>query len=211
MHSKLFLKKNEERRIKAGHLWIFSNEVEKIEGSPENGDLAKVFDSRNNFIAAGFYNKNSLICLRILSLTQEFDLEKLFRERLSNAHNLRKEFYANRNSFRMIFSESDFLPGLIIDKYNDTYVLQIYSFGMQKNVGIIIEILKEDFYAKNIFTKNENYFRRLEGLSENDEIYFGKKETEIIDDGFIKYKIDFDKSQKTGFYFDQNDNRKKLP
>ncbi len=207
MNVKIYLKKNEERRIKIGHLWVFSNEITDVDGNPENGDLVEVFDSKKNFLGTGFYNKNSLIAVRILSDEKILDLKELFQNRLDNAFNLRKNLYPQRNSFRLVFSESDFLPGLIIDKYNNTFVLQIYSFGMEKNIGLIVDILKNDFSAENIFTKNEEYFRKLEGLPIEDKIYFGEKISEVISDGSIKYKIDFEKGHKTGFYFDQSDNR----
>jgi 23S rRNA (cytosine1962-C5)-methyltransferase len=204
---KIYLKRNEERRIRNGHLWVFSNEIDRVDGEAQNGDLVSVFDSSGKLIGCGFYNKNSLISVRILSFSVIDDLNSLLKSRLRNAYNLRNELYPNRNSFRMVFSESDFLPGLIIDKYNQSFVLQTYSFGMQKSVDSIVKILKDDFNANNIFTKNESHFRKLEGLPESDEIYLGEKESEIINDGFIFYDINFDKSQKTGFYFDQNDNR----
>ncbi|MEW6507258.1 MAG: class I SAM-dependent rRNA methyltransferase [Bacteroidota bacterium] len=209
--NKLILKKNEERRIKKGHLWVFNNEIERVEENSEwriqNGDLIEIYDSRNNFIANGFYNSNSLISVRILSNEKQIDLEKLLEKRLTSAFNFRKSFYPKRNSFRMVFSESDFLPGLIIDKYNNTFVLQVYSFGMEKNIGIINRILTNSFSAENIFTKHEEYFRKLEGLPLENVVYLGTMKSEIIDDGFVKYKIDFETSQKTGFYFDQCDNR----
>ncbi|MBI1938477.1 MAG: class I SAM-dependent rRNA methyltransferase [Ignavibacteriales bacterium] len=211
---KISLKKNEEHRIKQGHLWVFSNEVESDERRVEsdecrvqNGDVVEVYDSRNNFFASGFYNANSLIAVRILTNEKEFDLSKLLEERLTAAYNFRKTIYTKRNSFRMVFSESDFLPGLIIDKYDNTFVLQVYSYGMEKNIEAIITILKEKFSAKNIFTKNEEYFRKLEGLPVEDKIYLGEVGEEIISDGFVNYKINFVSSHKTGFYFDQCDNR----
>ena len=205
--SAIYLKKNEDKRIREGHLWVFSNEIQKIDNNPENGDLVEIYDSKNNFIGTGFYNKNSLISCRILSYNRVDDLRHLFEDRISEAYNLRKTFYPNRNSFRLIFGESDFLPGFIIDKYNDTYVLQVSSFGIEKNIDLIVEILKQKFNAKNIFSKNEEHFRKIEGLPAEDKIYLGNREEEIIDDGKVKFKIDFEKSHKTGFYFDQCDNR----
>lgn len=208
--NRLILKKKEEIRIKQGHLWIFSNEVEKIESSGsaiENGDLIGIFDHKGNYIAAGFYNANSLIAARILTNKNEFEIQNLFEEKLSAAFELRKRIYPSRNSFRMVFSESDFLPGLIVDKYNNSFVLQIYSAGMEKRIDLISGILKEKYGGVNIFSRNEEYFRKLEGLPEDDKIYYGSRMNEIIDDGFVKYKIDFNSSQKTGFYFDQCDNR----
>jgi 23S rRNA (cytosine1962-C5)-methyltransferase len=204
----VILKKNEERRIRQGHLWVFSNEIALTEGMPSNGDVVQVLDSRNNFIASGFYNSNSLIAVRIISSKDTVNLEELFLSRLTKAHEFRKSVYPDRNSFRMVFSESDFLPGLIIDKYNDTFVLQIYSAGIEKNINLIVKILTEQFSTKNIFTKNEEYFRTLEGLSTADTVYLGQMNEEVISDGSVKYKINFLTGHKTGFYFDQCDNRR---
>jgi 23S rRNA (cytosine1962-C5)-methyltransferase len=206
MQSKIYLKKNEERRILSGHLWVFSNEIDRIEGDAENGELVEIFDHKSKFLGTGFYNKNSLISVRLLSRSNTLDLSSLIKERILNAYDLRKTLYPDRESYRLVFSESDFLPGLIVDKYNNTFVLQVYSFGMQKNIEVVIEVLKKEFDAENIFSKNELYFRKLEGLPEEDQIYFGEIKEEIISDGALKYKIDFT-GQKTGFYFDQSDNR----
>ena len=207
MLPKLFLRRHEDKRLKDGHQWIFSNEIDGINGPAENGDLVDVFDAAEIFFGTGFYNKNSLIAVRLLCNSRFDDIYSLFREKILNAYKLRQTFYPDLESCRLVFSESDYMPGLIIDKYNNTFVLQIYSYGMQKNVEHIVRILKEDFGAENIFTKHDAYFRRLEGLPEEDEIYLGEMKKEIITDGSIKYTIDFDKGQKTGFYFDQRDNR----
>jgi 23S rRNA (cytosine1962-C5)-methyltransferase len=207
MQSMIFLKKNEERRLKLGHLWIFSNEIENTKGELDNGDITEVYDYKNNFVGTAFYNKNSLISGRMLSKNKITGLKEFFEEKIESAFQLRKLLYPGQDSFRLVFSESDFLPGLIIDKYNSTFVLQIYSAGMEKNINLIVDLLKEKFSAENIFTKNEIHFRKLEGLPETDEIYFGEIKDELIDDGRIKYKINFESGHKTGFYFDQNDNR----
>lgn len=208
---KVILRKNEERRVKQGHLWVFSNEIEKRvesdEGRVMSGDIVEVYDFKNNFIGSGFYNANSLIAVRIISYEKKIDLEQLFKTRLHHAFEFRKTVYPARDSFRMVFSESDFLPGLIIDKYNGTFVLQVYSAGIERNLELITKILQEDFSAHNILTKNEEYFRKLEGLSTEDKVLFGGVNEEIISDGTVKYKINFSTGHKTGFYFDQCDNR----
>lgn len=203
----VILKKNEERRIKNGHSWVFSNEIAKIQGAVETGDIVKVVDASGTVLGNGFLNKNSLINVRLLGKSFNGDLQAYFSSTISNALAERKLFYPNRESFRLIFSESDFMPGLIIDKYNNTYVLQVYSFAMQKNIKLIVDILSDELKAVNIFTSNESYFRKLEGLDDNNEVYLGQIGEEIIDDGKIKYKIKFSESQKTGFFFDQCDNR----
>lgn len=202
------LKRNEDGRIRRGHLWVFSNEIASTEGSPENGDIVSLYDSRDNFLGEGFYNRNSLIAFRLLSYKPIQDLKELLREKLTAARDLRAQLYPNRNSYRLVFSESDFLPGLIIDRYNDTYVLQVYSQGIEKNIQLIVDVLREQFGAKNVFSGNESYFRRLEGLPDEDKLFFGEiPSQEVISDGKISYEIDFKTGQKTGFYFDQCDNR----
>lgn len=207
MEYKVYLKRKEEKRIKSGHLWIFSNEIFLIDGTPSNGDLVEIYDSNKTFIATAFYNKNSLISCRVLSYSKIEDITEVLRQNVLNAYKLRKLFYPNRKSFRLAFSESDYLPGLIIDKYEDTYVLQVYSAGMEKNIDSVAKILREEFSAINIFTKNETGFRNLECLPAEDRVLLGKKEKVKIEECGIFYEIDFENSQKTGFYFDQTDNR----
>lgn len=204
---KVILKKYEERRLLSGHKWIFSNEIEKIDDAIINGEIVEIRDSKGQSLGIGFYNRSSLIAVRFLSNDKNISFEELAKTRISDAFTLRKELYPKRSSYRLIFSESDFLPGLIIDKYNDTYVLQINSAGIQLHIDSIIAILITDYKAKNIFTKNENFYRMLEGLPEEDKIYHGHTVPEIINDGNISFEINFSQSQKTGFYFDQSDNR----
>jgi 23S rRNA (cytosine1962-C5)-methyltransferase len=204
---RLFLKKNEEQRIKRGHLWIFSNEIEQTDDPVSDGDIVQVHDSKGHPLGYGFYNKHSLIAVRLLAPYFAGDISDYLSTSLLHAYNQRKLFYPDRNSFRFVFSESDFIPGLIIDKYNNSYVLQVYSAGIQKNIDSLIGILKDGYEVENIFTRNEPYFRKLEGLPEADLIYLGEQGEEIIDDGKIRYRINFVSSQKTGFYFDQCDNR----
>ena len=203
----IFLKKNEDRRLRKGHLWVFSNEIEEPERLPQNGEVVKVFDSYNNFICNAFYNKNSLIVLRALDKESKFDFYHYAKEKILSAYSLRKTLYPGRNSYRLIFSEGDFMPGLVIDKYIDTYVLQVHSCGMEKNILDVVEILKSEFGAVNIFTKNEDYFRTLEGLPADQTVYLGEMKSEIISDGVVDYNVSFENAHKTGFYFDQCDNR----
>ena len=205
--AKLYLKKNEDIRIKSGHPWVFSNEIRNIEGEAENGDIVEAYDSHGKFLGSGFFNGNSLISLRLLDNGFEGNFHAYAKNHLHRAVGLRKLFYPHRDSYRMCFSESDSMPGLIIDKYNSTFVLQVYSFGIERNIGDIVRVLTEDFEARNIFTLHEPHLRKIEGLPEEDTVFLGSQTEEMIDDGKVKYIIDFKSSQKTGFYFDQCDNR----
>jgi 23S rRNA (cytosine1962-C5)-methyltransferase len=106
----IFLKKNESRRIRNGHQWVFSNEIAKTEGSPDSGALAELYDQKE-YLGTGFYNKNSLISLRLLSPDYDGNLNEYIKNSILKANELRKSFYPERNSYRLVFSESDFLPG----------------------------------------------------------------------------------------------------
>jgi 23S rRNA (cytosine1962-C5)-methyltransferase len=205
--AQVILRKNEERRIKDGHFWVFSNEIHKINGSVENGDIIELLDNKGKPLGSGFYNKNSLISLRLFHPSYNGNFGEYASGRIADAYSLRKSLYPHRNSFRLIFSESDYLPGLIIDKYNNTYVMQVYSAGMEKYIDDIVNVLKNLLNAQTIFTHNEPYFRKLEGLPEEFKIYFGEIIEEVINDGNLKYRINFSETQKTGFFFDQCDNR----
>jgi len=209
--SRLTLKKNEDRRLKLGHQWIFSNELESIEGAPENGEVVELFSSGNKFLGKGFYNKNSLIAYRHLTdKDEEIDRAFLFK-RISMANSLRKKVNPEREVYRLVNSESDHLPGLIIDRFEDKFSYQIFSYGMNEYSEIIKEILIENFKAVLITEKNDNELRVLEGLEKKEGIVYDKMEGEektfIVSIDGIKYKIDLLNGQKTGFYLDQCESR----
>lgn len=203
----IYLKKNEERRIEAGHLWVFSNEVLKTDGEAVNGDLCQVYSSSGKFLGTGVWNRNSLICVRILSREKIEDIREFLRERILSAAGLRSRIYTGRSAYRLLFGESDGLPGLVADRYNDSYILQIHSAGMEALKDVITGVLRDELQAKHILTRHDMYFRKLEGLSEEDEILLGTPEKEVITIEGVKYQIDFRDSQKTGFFLDQAANR----
>lgn len=209
--AQLKLKKNEERRLLSGHQWIFSNEIEFMEGDPVNGEVVELFSFNNNFLGRGFYNKNSLITYRHLTGKDEEINKAFIFKRLSMANSLRKKIKPEKETYRMVNSESDFLPGLIIDKFENNFSFQIFSYGMNEFKDIIIELLKENFNAELIVEKNNNELRILEGLEKTEEIIFRKSEPETesfissIDE--INYNINLLKGQKTGFYLDQCESR----
>ncbi len=209
---KIFLKKNEERRLLSGHLWIFSNEILRIENFTENGSVSELFTSNGKFLGKGFYNKDSLIAYRHLTNSDiEID-KKFFAERIRFSHTLREKLLSHNSAFRVVNSESDFLPGLIIDKYSDVYSVQIFSLGMQNYIETIKEILVEEYSANQIVEKNDFEYRTLEGLKRETRILFGndaESKVKIKIDG-IEYFVDILNGQKTGFYLDQNENRYNL-
>lgn len=207
----IVLKKNEERRLLIGHQWVFSNEIERAEEITINGEVVAVFSSGGKFLGKGFYNKNSLIAYRHLTDKDEVIDRSFFFKRISLANSLRKKINPVRNIYRMVNSESDYLPGLIIDKFENKFSYQIFSLGMSKFSDTIVEILLENFKAEFIAEKNDNALRELEGLDRHEKIIYdsessGDKSFIVNIDG-INYKIDLLKGQKTGFYLDQGENR----
>ncbi|MFA7664102.1 MAG: class I SAM-dependent rRNA methyltransferase [Clostridia bacterium] len=203
----IYLKKNEEKRIVAGHPWVYANEVSKIEGKDKNGSLATVFDFNGRYIGKGFINHLSKILVRIFIRDNEEVTENLFKERILNADNYRKSIGLT-DSYRMVFGESDNLPGLVVDKYGETYSLQFLTLGMDLQKDIIVKILIDLFSPKCIFERSDLSVREKEGLTQQKNVLYGKLDspTEIIENG-IKMLIDIENGQKTGYFLDQKFNR----
>lgn len=209
----IFIRKNEEKRIKLGHQWIFSNEIEKIEGTIINGGISNLFSYRGDFLGKGFYNKNSLIAYRQLTQKNEEIDKNFFLKRLRTSEQSRLKIHPERKTFRFANSESDFLPGLIIDKFENKYSVQIFSLGMNNFAELIYELLVSDFKAEYIIEKNNNELRKLEGLELGEKEVFSSKnfsDDYILNIDGLFFKIDLLKGQKTGFYLDQCFNRIKL-
>ncbi len=209
---KVILKKNEERRLKSGHLWIFSNEIEKFPESVVNGCVVEVFNHKDYFICKAFYNKNSLITLRVLTKDPNEEIDNnFFKKRILEAYELRNRYLRNKSSYRLINGESDYLPGLIIDKFENNFSIQAFSAGMEMNLENIVVVLSEIFSPDLVIAKNDFSMRQLEGLDRYEKILFAKTDESakpfitVIDS--LKYKIDILSGQKTGFYLDQVNSR----
>lgn len=214
MNKSIILKKNEEKRILNGHQWIFSNEIKEIAGSPANGDVINLYSASNRFLGKGFYNKNSLIAYRQIT-PDDINIDfNYLKQRILASNVLRTNLYPQREAYRVVNSESDFLPGLIIDRFGNNFSFQIFSFGMEKFKNDIIDLLKNDFSADLIVEKNDNNLRTLEGLEKIEKVVYAKEDKDedsfIQDIDGIKYKIDLLNGQKTGFYLDQALNRLKI-
>ncbi len=204
---KVTLKPKEEHRILSGHLWVFSNEIASIEPEAVTGDLVTVHRSNGEQIGSGFLNRNSLIAVRLLGDTNVSDIHAYLRSAILSAASLRRDILFRGDACRLVFGESDGLPGLIIDRFNNSFVIQISSAGMERYKEFIASVLVEEFQAKNVITRHQMGLRRLEGLPESDEILKGEEATEEIFVNGIQYSVNLSSGQKTGFYFDQTDNR----
>lgn len=208
MKKQIILKKNEEHRILSGHQWVFSNEIASVAGDPEPGDIVELLSHQQKFLGIGFFNPHSLIAFRLLSSQSEEISFAFFEQRVIGALTLRQKLFPQSTAFRLVFGESDFLPGLIIDKYNEYLSVQTLSFGMDKRLQLICDVLESVFHPKAIVERNDTAVRLLEKLEERKGVLRGTLDETIIVEHGIKYKIDLLNGQKTGFFLDQRENRR---
>ncbi len=202
----LRLKNKEEKRILAGHLWVFSNEIGKIEGTPGVGDIVEVRSAKNDLLGFGFYNPGTLIAVRILSKEYIEPDKKFFADRLSSAMELRRRLFSS-DFYRLAYGESDFLPGLVIDRFDSLFSVQILSAGMEVRKDLIYQAMKDVFSPSAIYERNESQTRLLEGLQQVKSIVYGEERSVDYDEEGVVFRINPYRGQKTGFYFDQRLNR----
>lgn len=210
----LILKKNEDRRLRAGHLWVFSNEVDTAR-TPLNafapGDTVEIQAHNGRFIGSGYVNPNSLICARILSRDERHPPDgSLLVHRLNIALSLRERLYP-RPFYRLVFGESDGLPGLVVDRYGDVLVAQITTAGMEKMKAEIAAALVKVLKPAGIVFRNDVGIRELEGLTLYTETAYGAvPELITVEEHGRKFEVSLTGGQKTGWFFDQHDNRGRL-
>jgi 23S rRNA (cytosine1962-C5)-methyltransferase len=208
MNTIVTLKKNEDKRILNGHLWAFSNELQKIEGTPQAGDIVEMYSHNRMFLGKGFYNPNSLIAVRLLTRLQDEPIDfQFFKRRIESALQLRKLMYPCDTTFRIVHGEADFLPGLVIDKYNDFISLQTFSYGMDSRLTLICDVLESLLQPRGIIERNETLLRQLEGLPQKKGHLRGSGHQTTVTENNITYEIDLLEGQKTGFFLDQRENR----
>lgn len=209
-----------ENSIQTGHPWVYNTEVVKMEGACEDGDLVDVVSPKGKYLGTGFYNHHSKIRIRIIShnANDTFD-EAFYERRLRHAWNYRKSTMGDdTEACRIIFGESDFFPGLTVDRFNNILVTQTLSLGMEKIKPVLFpllyKILKEDGQViDGIYERNDVGIRELEGMEQNKGFYPldglavpDTTQTLITENG-IQYGVDFENGQKTGFFLDQKYNR----
>lgn len=208
---KIFLKKKEERRLKRGHLWIFSNEIERVEETVAGG-LVEIFNSAGRFVAIGYYNPNTLIAARVLSFEDDPIGPNFFRRRIETALDFSPRQLSRKEACRLIYGESDFLPGLIADRYGDYLAVQALTLGMENQRENWLPVLLEKVAPRGAVWVNDSPMRQLEGLPTAREVFFGElPETVEITEGKLVFSVDLKTGQKTGFFLDQKENRQKLP
>jgi len=208
----LTLKKGREKAVLRHHPWIFSGAVQSLSGEPLPGETVAVRDSGGNFLAWGAYSPKSQIRARIWSWDQDQSIDPVFfEERIRTAINLRETLIdpQSTSAYRLIHAESDRLPGLIVDRYNDILVMQILSAGIERWREEITDILIKMVNPNGIYERSDVAVRGLEGLEERVGLLYRKipQRPVLINENGIKFKVDLMGGQKTGFYLDQRDNR----
>ncbi|MBE5914653.1 MAG: class I SAM-dependent rRNA methyltransferase [Pseudobutyrivibrio ruminis] len=210
------LKKGEGRTIKAGGAWIFDNEIDSVMGSFENGDIVVVHDFDGYMMGRGFINTNSKIRVRMMTRKKDQIIDDDFiKMRVQNAWNYRKNVLLEKdlNCCRVIFGEADFLPGLVIDKYDDVLVVESLALGIDKFKLKIVDYLKEamavdGFSVRGVYERSDAAVRKKEGLAPYKGFIGDEFDTnvEIVENG-VHYMVDVVNGQKTGFFLDQKYNR----
>lgn len=206
------LKAHEERRLRAGHLWIFSNEIDTGEGfrNIAAGSLCRVFDSRNKALGIGYINPKTLMAVRMLSSNANAEINaEWFAGRIKSALSLRERIYPTPH-YRLVYGESDGLPGLVVDRYGDVLVAQLSTAGMDALKPMVIEVLQSVLKPRGILLRNDIAMRETEGLQQEVEQIGDVLDTVEIEESGVRFEIPLKAGQKTGWFYDQHDNRNRL-
>ena len=209
---KIRVKEGRERSFYYKHPWVFSGALAGNDLSVlENGEIIDLVTKDGKFLAKGYYNGLSNIAVRILSFNEKDTVNKDFiKDKINKAYQRRLPFIGNDTAMRVVFAESDGLPGLILDKYDNVFVYQIHTLGMDKMRDWVIESIKELFNPKCIYERSDVIARKQDGVKEQRcGVVYGDEdltEVEIIESG-LKFIVDFANGQKTGFFMDQRKNR----
>ena len=194
-------------RIFHGHDWVFSGEVLKVFGKPADGDVISLKDGKDHLIGSAIYNsKSQIVARRFSRRKQDLDLD-FFQRRIAQAAEYRTRRGIDPQLCRLVWSESDGLPGVIVDRYGDRFVLQTVTLAMDMRKDLIAEALTDVLDAKNILERNDAPVRRAEGLDLTSGVMRGDKSTESeFEVAGVKFEVDLLHAQKTGFYLDQRQN-----
>ncbi len=206
---KVQIKKGREKPVRMGHPWIFSGSIEKVEGNAAPGCLCKVVDGSGTVLGYGYYNKNSAISVRMLSNAKVPFTSSVLQQRIIDAVRRRQKILSDAtDSCRLINSEGDFIPGLIVDKVSTGLVVQLLTFGIEQFRESIISTLISCCTPEFIFERSDTESRKREGLGEKEGLLFGTASSLIeIKENDLFFTVDIAGGQKTGYFFDQRNNR----
>ncbi|TVY09122.1 class I SAM-dependent rRNA methyltransferase [Paenibacillus cremeus] len=203
------LQKKRKKRLEEGHPWVFQSEIDRVEGEASPGQLVAIHNHIGQFLATGYYNPASQIVVRVVSfkpleaMTYEF-----FAERFRQCKEHRERFLPEVRSYRLVYGEADYLPGLIVDKFEDTLVVQILTLGMEQAREALVSALIQVMQPVGIYERSDVSVRELEGLEQKTGALYGdcSRFVTIRENGLLM-EVDIEQGQKTGYFFDQRENR----
>ncbi|MBV8062297.1 MAG: class I SAM-dependent rRNA methyltransferase [Nevskia sp.] len=210
----LCLKAHEERRLRAGHLWVYSNEID-TERSPLKslpaGTLCRLVDSRGKPLGTAYVNPHALLCARLLTgqIDAAIDTD-WFARRLRAAAAMRQRIYGGSPYYRLVHGEGDGLPGLVIDRYGEVLVVQIGTAGMENLKAPLLDALQAEFEPRGMVLRNDSPARETENLPLYVEDIGAVPQTVLIEEGGVRFEVAMHGGQKTGWFYDQHDNRDRL-
>jgi 23S rRNA (cytosine1962-C5)-methyltransferase len=208
--TKVYLNKKINPRIAQGHHWVYNNEVDRIAGPIEPGDIVEVYFFDGQLAGRGYINPNSQIIIRLLTRKREEIDPAFFHKKIKEAWAYRQKMGYVENC-RLVFGEADGIPALIIDKFNDYFVLQTLSLGIEKWKESIVAAINDIFKPKGIYERNDVPVRELEGMVQQKGFLSDPFATEIvIQENDLQFYVDIENGQKTGYFLDQQDNRKAI-
>jgi len=203
------IRRGHERRALRGHPWIFSNELAVRFTDYEPGQMVRVFAEKERFVGVGYINPHSLIAVRLMRRTDGRVDEGFLADRLGAALELRKRLYPGEEALRLVFSESDSLPGLVVDRYRDHLAVQVTTAGMERIFPVMLPLLVEGLAPACIVARNDVPFRKMEGLDEGVEVLKGEPDPGLtVEYEGLKLAVDLMRGQKTGLFLDQRDNQR---
>ncbi|MFZ2257835.1 MAG: class I SAM-dependent rRNA methyltransferase [Clostridiaceae bacterium] len=206
------LKPGKTHAVEKGNPWIYSDEIENFSGTYTNGDIVEVRNGKGWSIGKGFINDKSKIAIRMMTRDPEEAVDdELIRRRLKTASDYRRDVMGAETSYRLIYGESDFLPGLTVDKYGEYYVIQSLALGIDRFKDAVVRILVEDYEAKGIIERSDVKVRELEGMAMTKGFLTEPFDPIItITENGVDYRVDLLNGQKTGFFLDQKENRRAI-
>lgn len=209
-NTRLVLQRGQDRRVRGGHPWIFSNEVAEWQGPSEDGALADVLDARGAFLGRAYVNRRSLICARMLTRGRDDVDVAFFVKRLERAKRFRQSVVPGEEALRLVYGESDQLPGLVVDRYAGILAVQVLTLGMERRLDLLREALEQVFAPTAAVLVADSPLRTLEGLALERRVWWGAvpERVEVNVGGFV-LEADLLAGQKTGLFLDQRENRRR--
>jgi len=208
---RLYLKRKISNRVANGHPWVFANEVQKVDEGTDAGNIVEVYLDNGKFVGTGYINPKSQIIVRLLTRDKKIEInEQFFINRITECWEYRKKLGYIENC-RLVFGEADELPQLIIDKFNDYFVIQTLALGIDVWKPAFVKAINQLFKPRGIYERNDVPVRELEGLSQQKGFLSEPFDTKIIiRENGLKFNVDLENGQKTGYFLDQHDNRRAI-